>query len=142
MRKALLSDLADIVNIEQQAGFNACSENQLKNSLHNHLVWVLVEDAKLLAFAIFQSVLDQSELLNIVVKKERQGRGLGRELLQGCLAQLQLQQMATCLLEVGRENVGAQKLYSDLGFIQIAVRKNYYQLASGYQDALIYQYHF
>ena len=40
-------------------------------------------------------------------------------------------------LEVRRSNVGAQAFYRENLFRQIAVRKDYYTVGNGYEDALI-----
>lgn len=141
VRKAQISDLDAILAIEQADGFHPRSSKQLLQSLQQHQVWVLSDD-EVVAFAIFQCILDEAELLNIVLKNNYQSQGLGKQLLTQCLDALQRQNILTCLLEVGDKNISAQQLYLRLGFEKIAVRKNYYRLASGVQDALIFQYRF
>ena len=141
VRKAQLSDLDSIFAIEQAHGFNPRSLKQLLFSLEHHQVWVLAND-QVIAFAVFQCVLDEAELLNIVLNKAFQGQGLAKQLLSQSLESLQQQGILQCLLEVGESNLTAQGLYRTLGFKEIAVRKNYYHLASGVQDALIFEYRF
>ena len=142
VRSATLDDLDTIDGIEQDAGFNPRSISQLQYSIQNHGVWLLLRGETMAGFAVCQTVLDEAELLNIVIAADQQGKRLGYRLLSHCLQLLHKQGMVTCLLEVGEGNSAAQALYKTLGFRAIGVRKNYYQLASGKQDALIYQYHF
>ena len=40
-------------------------------------------------------------------------------------------------LEVRPSNEGARKLYRNIGFNEIAVRKNYYPAAKGREDAIL-----
>ena len=142
IRVAHIDDLPEIIKIEQLAGFNPRSSSHLRHSLQHHQLWIIETDAIISGFAVFQTVLDETELLNIVISPEKQGRQLGRALLTFCLQSLHNQGVNKCFLEVGESNVAAQSLYNKLGFDAIARRKDYYQLASGKQDALIFEYRF
>jgi ribosomal-protein-alanine N-acetyltransferase len=69
---------------------------------------------------------------NIAVRRDRQGRGLGRTLLT---ALLELAGERPVLLEVAVDNAAAQHLYATAGFEVIGVRKGYYQPSN--TDALV-----
>lgn len=137
IRRAIASDLAVIVAIEQAGGFNEQSQKQLLFSLNHHSVWLLESEVEVAAFAIFMPLIDEVELLNIVVAPDYQGQGKGRLLLDHCLQRFCHQGIQKCFLEVGSENHVARHLYQRMGFEQVGLRKNYYKLASGHQDALI-----
>lgn len=139
LRIAKIADLTQISLIENDAGFHPRSEQQLKKSIQTHRVWVIAaNDNDVAGFAIFQQLLDEVELLNIVIAKNEQGKGLGRQLLDEALSLLRAEKSSKCLLEVGHKNHGAIKLYSSMGFEKVGVRKNYYTLPSGSQDALLF----
>lgn len=98
-------------------------------------------DSAPLAFAEYQVVLDECELLNLAVLPHCQRRGLGRALLQQVLEMARAQGCSRCLLEFRRSNAAARALYEAAGFVQVGVRKAYYPALGGAgprEDALLY----
>jgi ribosomal-protein-alanine N-acetyltransferase len=138
-RLATSSDLSCIYTIETDAGFAQWSEAQLQDSLKLHTVFVVEQSAALIGFAIFNAVLDEAELLNIVIAPTQQNKGIGKALLMHCLQKLQQQGIKKCFLEVGANNSNAVHLYQRIGFTQIALRQNYYQYKNNAEDALVLQ---
>ena len=92
----------------------------------------------LLGYAVIQTVLDESHLLNIVIKKQEQGKGLGTYFLQQIIGLVKQENQASLLLEVRSSNSTAIKLYENLGFKRNAIRKNYYPALDGREDAWLY----
>ncbi|PLR41136.1 ribosomal-protein-alanine N-acetyltransferase [Chimaeribacter californicus] len=88
-------------------------------------------------FAITQIVLDEATLFNIAIDPVFQRRGLGRELLEALIAQLEARGILTLWLEVRASNAGAIALYEQLGFNEVSLRRNYYPTATGREDAVI-----
>lgn len=97
----------------------------------------LVQDNRLVAFAITQLVLDEATLFNIAVDPAYQRQGLGRELLTTLIDQLEAKDINTLWLEVRDSNQGAITLYQSLGFNEVSMRHNYYPTATGREDARI-----
>jgi ribosomal-protein-alanine acetyltransferase len=62
------------------------------------------------------------EILNVAVRPEERGRGVGRRLVEAALAHAP----GTCFLEVRQSNKPAIRLYESLGFERVGVRENYY----------------
>lgn len=91
----------------------------------------------LASVAVFSLVLDEVSLLNIVVDDHYRGRGMGRELLASGLAWMQQFGAERCVLEVRVSNRPARSLYASLGFGEDGLRKNYYPLGAGREDALL-----
>lgn len=91
-----------------------------------------------LAFALFQQVLDEASLLNIVTHPDWRRRGLARRLLEYALPVLDEQGAAVVFLEVRVGNNDAIALYRDIGFVDCGLRRGYYPaLAGGREDALV-----
>lgn len=90
----------------------------------------------MLGFAVVATVLDQAELHNIAVHPDIQGQGLGRQLLAAMIEQLPAA-IKNFYLEVRVSNIPAIRLYQQLGFVQIAERRDYYKTQFGREDALI-----
>ena len=61
--------------------------NLLKDELlkENRRYIVYKQDDEILGFAGISIVLDEAELMNIVVKKDKRSQGIGRELLQSII---------------------------------------------------------
>jgi ribosomal-protein-alanine N-acetyltransferase len=89
----------------------------------------------LLAYCSFQTVVDEMHIHNLAVHPARQGRGLGRRLLELSLAVGARRGAERALLEVRQSNWAAQRLYRSLGFQGVAVRRGYYTQPA--EDALI-----
>jgi ribosomal-protein-alanine N-acetyltransferase len=62
---------------------------------------------------------------------------LGRDLLDHCLACARDHKADSLFLEVRTSNVAAIALYHSSGFVDLAVRRNYYPARVGREDALI-----
>jgi ribosomal-protein-alanine N-acetyltransferase len=100
--------------------------------------WRLVErtePAATLAFALFQLLPGEAELLRLGVLPERRRGGLGRLLLADCLARLAATGRPDCHLEVRAGNLAARALYERLGFRLAGRRRGYY---SDGEDAVRY----
>ena len=81
-----------------------------------------------------QSVLGESDMMNVAVAPEFRRRGVGRALVQALLAALAADNH--CLsLEVRASNEPALALYRQLGFRQVGRRPRYY--SKPVEDALI-----
>ena len=67
---------------------------------------------------------DAAELICIHVRKEGQGRGLGRALLEHTLADMKQNGYDRCYLWVFRDNEKARRFYEAMGFVPSAERKS------------------
>lgn len=99
-----------------------------------HCMWI---DQGLAGYLVTMTVLDETHLLNISIRADLQGQGLGRQLLQWALSQSRMSGLQGMLLEVRLSNNAARHLYETEGFKLIGTRKNYYPAHSGREDALV-----
>ena len=97
---------------------------------------VAEEDGQVIAYAGAWCAFEEGHITNIAVDPAYRGRGAGRAvceaLMQYC-ANLGVQYLT---LEVRRSNKIAQSLYKSLGFVELGVRKRYYE--DNQEDALLY----
>ena len=98
---------------------------------------VLKEDKKVIGFAILSVSTDESHLLNIGLTSSKRGRGLGRELLEKMIMAADVMGSKKIFLEVRISNVIAIDLYKASGFKEIGLRKKYYRLKEGREDAIL-----
>jgi ribosomal-protein-alanine N-acetyltransferase len=137
------SDLNEVVAIEESVYSHPWTRNNFADTLSNHDdAWIARKsDGEMVGYFVHISVVDESHLLTIAVKRTMQGQGLGKFLL-GKLVERALQlQLKSVILEVRASNIRACQLYGSFGFVLIGRRKNYYQVSSHQrEDALIMQY--
>ena len=113
------------------------SKNSIAYELTNPLsLWLIAqEDGVVLGYVGSQSVLDESDMMNIAVHPEHRRKGIARELVCALVAALQGKDVRCLTLEVRASNEPAKALYESLGFVQIGRRPNYYRNPK--EDALI-----
>lgn len=86
----------------------------------------LFNQEALLAFIIFQVVLDEADISNFVVKKDSQGKGYGCNLINFALSELKSTGVKKVKLEVREFNLRAKHIYEKVGFKIISTRQGYY----------------
>ncbi|MGH9221542.1 MAG: ribosomal protein S18-alanine N-acetyltransferase [Vicinamibacterales bacterium] len=92
-------------------------------------------EALVAAFCAFWYVADQAHINNLAVRPELRGRGLGSQMLEAVMVEVQRLGASSLALEVRRSNVAAQRLYLRAGFRQEGTRQSYY--TQPVEDALI-----
>ncbi len=102
-----------------------------------NLCLVLQEGDDLLGHAIATVGAGESHLLNLCMRRDQQGRGLGRVLLAQCVEGVKQRGAEMMFLEVRPSNQVAIALYESVGFNEIGLRKGYYPAAMGHEDALV-----
>jgi len=102
--------------------------------------WVYEQKGELVGYTIMSTAVDVGEahILNLCVRPESQGKGLGRRILEHILELVRESGCHLILLEVRPSNPAAIRLYRSAGFEQIGRRKAYYPLPSGREDALVF----
>ena len=132
------TDLPAAFHIEKRAHAFPWSEQTFaSNQGERYLNLQLSVDGVMAAFAITQIILDEATLFNIAVDPAFQRRGLGRELLEQVIDEVEKRGVVTLWLEVRASNVAAIALYESLGFNEATIRRNYYPTVDGREDAII-----
>ena len=133
-----LRDVSQISQVEDQSFetpwqtdfFNDCLEE-------GYCCRVLEQDGVIQAYAVMSLQARIAHVLNLCVRAESRGRGLGHQLLQTLLDLAREERAGAVLLEVRASNELALQLYRKIGFRQVDVRKNYYSGSQGSEDALV-----
>lgn len=135
MREA---DLNAVLEVERAAYEFPWSRAIFRDCLRvGYYCFVYETPAGLVGHGIMSVGAEECHLLNICVHPEYQRRGLGRALVNFLLAFARRKHAQVALLEVRVSNVGAYNLYTQLGFDEIGVRKDYYPARYGREDAII-----
>lgn len=82
---------------------------------------ILVLDAagELIASALAINALGVGIYTNVIVRKDRRGKGIGRKLMQGALAWTREAGAVHAAIQVVSDNLPAVKLYHSLGFSEV-----------------------
>lgn len=130
-------DLPAVLEMERACFRSPWTENMLRGELKNRLAHyhVLELDGKLVGYAGMWVLFDEAHITNVCTLPDYRRRGYGRFLmLQSMRAAVGLH-ATKMTLEVRESNLGAQALYSGLGFAYAGRRKKYYDDTG--EDALI-----
>ena len=122
--------LSQIAALEVICFSDPWPESILAHELQNPLsLWLCAVDGDTVAGYIgSQTVLGESDMMNIAVHPDYRRQGIGRTLVLALCRELRRQMLAAALtLEVRDSNAPAIALYESLGFEQIGLQKGYYQ---------------
>ncbi len=96
---------------------------------------VAYEQDELLGYVGIYCALDEGEITNVAVAPAARRRGIARALLTELKQQLACRNVARIVLEVRVSNEPAIRLYEQMGFSVLGVRKNFYEKPT--EDAYI-----
>lgn len=139
---ATLADVDAIHALEQRLfPTDAWSEAMIRDELEAPHRYYLVarENGSLIGYGGLLALAPEGDVQTIGVDPDRQGRGIGRQMLTELLKHGAEHGLHTVFLEVRADNTTAQTLYESLGFETIATRPAYYQ--PGNIDALVMRLH-
>lgn len=131
------SHVSAIAQIEQRCFSDPWSSRSIESELTNPLsLWlVAMEGNNLVGYVGAQTVMPESDMMNLAVVPEYRRCGVAQALVQTLMDALS-DEGAECLsLEVRESNAPAIALYEKLGFVQVGKRPNYYR--SPKEDAMI-----
>lgn len=98
---------------------------------------LLVCDQEIVGYAIFSMAVGEAHLLNLCVRRDRQGQGHGSRLLDHVLDNATRAGCIDLFLEVRPSNQAALSLYRRFGFRSIGTRPEYYRCQTGREDAFV-----
>ena len=129
--------IAQIAELEKICFSDPWSEASIASELSNPLsCWlVAVEGEKLAGYIGSQTVMGETDMMNVAVNPDFRRQGVAQTLILALVEALKARGSHWLMLEVRDSNVPARALYEKLGFAEVGRRKNYYR--SPKEDALI-----
>ena len=126
-----------IAQLEKRCFTDPWSEKSIASELENPLaLWlVAVDGEKLIGYVGSQTVLGETDMMNLAVAPEARRQGTGRALVLALVDALTEKGSHSLMLEVRVSNTPARTLYESLGFSQVGRRPKYY--VNPKEDALI-----
>ena len=138
IRRMTLDDLDAVAAIEAATFPTPWSRDSFRQELERNVAarYLVAEmEGQVIGYAGAWIILDESHITNIAIEESRRGLGYGRALTTALMQYLSNLGAAYATLEVRRSNLRAQNLYKSLGFVELGVRKRYYE--DNREDALI-----
>ena len=130
-------DLDTIIDIENSIYIDKWNKDAYLDDLTNDIAYnyVLEHDGVILGYYGFWILFDNIDITKVSIRKELQGKGLSKILMEDFFNRIRNLDITTITLEVRVSNQKAINLYTKYGFKNISVRRNYY----GNEDAYILQ---
>ena len=122
--------VAQVAELEKICfGTEAWSERSVASELTNSLsLWLVAEEeGNVWGYVGSQTVMDETDMMNIAVHPEHRKQGIAATLVNNLVDVLRTRGSHSLMLEVRASNDPARKLYDKLGFQQVGLRKNYYR---------------
>lgn len=121
--------VSQIGALEKKCFSDPWSEKSIASELDNPLsLWLTALDGKKVAGYIgSQTVLGESDMMNLAVSPEYRRQGVGRALVTALIDRLRQTGSHSITLEVRESNLPACQLYESLGFTQVGLRRGYYE---------------
>lgn len=118
--------IADRIVLGHSLGADTLINEIESNPFAHYFILEDEELSKLLGHVSLWIDSPNAQIINIYVLPPFQGKGYGKLLLDFAIDYVKSFQVEEFTLEVRPSNDKAIKLYEEHGFIQVAVRKNYY----------------
>lgn len=126
-----------VAQLEQKFFSMPWSEDAIIGEVDNPLsLWIVAKDGdQVVGYVGSQTVLGESDMMNIAVDTQYRRQGIGKKLVLALIERLKENSVHCLTLEVRASNATAIGLYEKLAFIQVGRRPNYY--SNPKEDALI-----
>ena len=130
-------DILQLAELEKRCFSDPWSVSAFEYELKNPLsVWlVAAEGDQVAGYVGSQTVIDESDMMNIAVAPAYRRQGIAEKLISMLIVQLKDRGSYSLTLEVRASNIPAIGLYQKLGFTQVGRRPNYYRNPK--EDALV-----
>lgn len=142
IRRMTVSDAAKVAAIEAENFSQPWSENAFIKALEspdNILVVAQDEtDEEIVGYICMYVALDEGEITNVAVAGRCRQKGIGRQLMSAVFEEAAVHGVNRIVLEVRISNMAAIGLYKKMGFVELGIRKGFYDLPK--EDACIMEY--
>lgn len=131
------SHVPQIAALEKMCFSDPWSEKSIASELDNKLsLWLVAEEeGRVLGYVGSQTVLGETDMMNIATHPDHRKQGIATDLIVGLIDALAKRGSHSLMLEVRNSNESAISVYKKLNFVEVGRRKNYYR--NPREDALI-----
>lgn len=129
-----VDNIDSIIEVETTFSEVFKQKNELMNTLSSNpyvKIYTYSVNKKIVGFIQYEDIYDRYELDNIYVVEEYRGKKIGSLMLEFMITDGQNNKIMNITLEVREDNTKAINLYKKYGFIEKAIRNNYYGNCNG-----------
>jgi ribosomal-protein-alanine N-acetyltransferase len=133
-----LTDLPVVLQNERRAYTHPWTEGIFRDCISgDYETWLFVFERQKIGHGVLSAAAGEAHLFNVCINPSFQGNGFGHILVEYMLQRARFRKARSVFLEVRPSNVVAYKLYENLGFNEIGIRREYYPAFTGREDALV-----
>ena len=138
IRQMLVKDLDAVVLIEREVFLFPWTKGNFGDSISSgYYCYVLEMGNHIFGYGVMTIGADEAHILTLSVASEWQREGWGEKLLHYFISLSKENNACSIFLEVRKSNLGAAKLYKQIGFRQVGARIGYYPAMGGREDAIV-----
>ena len=133
IEKMTLDDLDGVVEVEKTAFPIPWPKSSFEDELKNMLAYYYVAkiQGRVIAYIGMWFVMDECHITNVAVHEDYRRQKIASKLIERMFDECKEHGTTYIELEVRENNFAAQKLYSNFGFVEECVRKDYYKNPNG-----------
>jgi len=134
-----LDDIPEVLQIEQQSYSHPWTDGIFKDCLKvGYPAWVIKIETVIVGYVVLSVGAGEAHILNICIASNQRRKGLASAVLKRIIELMIDENYRSLFLEVRLSNTAAARLYENLGFKKIGLRKAYYKNGKQREDAITY----
>jgi ribosomal-protein-alanine N-acetyltransferase len=130
LRRMQLKDVPEVVEIDRSSFTLPWTERSFKYEIEENRAarcWVMTVDESVASMLVLWMILDEAHIATIATHPSFRRRGFAKQMLAKSLVSAREEGALKALLEVRAYHVVAQKIYYDMGFVEVGRRPMYYR---------------
>ena len=130
VRRMEAKDIPEVVEIDRSSFSLPWTERSFKYEVQENLAarcWVTTVDGRVASMLVLWIIVDEAHIATIATHPQFRRRGFAKQMLVKSLTAAREEGARSALLEVRARHVVAQKIYCDIGFVEVGRRPMYYR---------------
>ena len=130
IRRMEMKDIPEVVEIDRSSFTLPWTERSYKYEVQENSAarcWVTMVDERVASMLVLWLIVDEAHIATIATHPQFRRRGFARQILIKSLVSARGEGALKSLLEVRARHVIAQKIYCDIGFVEVGRRPMYYR---------------
>ncbi len=130
IRRMKMEDIPEVAAIDRNSFALPWTERSFKyEALENSAArcWVTTVDERVASMLVLWIIADEAHIATIATHSDFRRRGFAKKMLLKALVSAREEGVKKALLEVRARHVIAQKIYCDIGFVEVGRRPMYYR---------------
>ena len=130
IRRMEMKDIPEVVEIDRSSFTLPWTERSYKYEVQENSAarcWVTMVDERVASMLVLWLIVDEAHIATIATHPQFRRRGFAKQILIKSLVSARDEGALKSLLEVRARHVVAQKIYCDIGFVEVGRRPMYYR---------------